>query len=167
MDDFRPAIALNVYIEPYFRKEILQKTFDNLDILPADLRRDLLTQVKDHVKISGFRNPMVAPRMLLVRGAESVFEKDTVFSLICLKCWQSFYSQWHEQLKNSLTGLGFSISEPALSGYPDAMNTFLEGWPEGIDFDSLYDQIFAKNEGFSLSKDETALLSVLLTGYLP
>ncbi len=167
MDDFRPAIALNVFIEPYFRKEILQKIFEHLDILPADLRRDLVTQVKDHVKISGFRNPMVAPRALLVRYAESVFEKDPWFSLICFKCWQSLYSQWHDELKENLTGLGFSISEPASSGYPDAMNTFLEGWPEGIDFDPLYDQISAKIEGFSLSKDETALLSVLLTGYLP
>lgn len=167
MEDFRPAIALNVFIEPYFRKEILQKVFENLDDLPVDLRRDLILQVKEHVKISGFRNPMVAPRALLVRSAESIFEKDTWFNLTCLKCWQSLFSRWQEGLKNQLTERGFSISEPASSRYPDAMNTFLEGWPEGIDFDTLYEQISEKTEGFSLSKDETILLSVLLTGYLP
>ncbi len=167
MDDFRPAIALNVFIEPYFSREILQKIFEHLDALPSELRRELVTEIKDQVRISGFRNPMVAPRALLVRDAEPVFEKDTKFSLICLKCWHSLYSQWHDDLKKNLTELGFSISEPASSGYPDPTNAFLEGWPEGIDFDTLFEKISAQVEGFSLSKDETALLSVLLTGYLP
>ena len=166
MDDFRPAIALNVFIEPYFRKEILQKIFEHLDALPSEQRRELVTEIKDQVRISGFRNPMIAPRALLVRDAEPVFEKDAKFNLICLKCWQSLYSQWHDVLKKKLIELGFSISEPASSGYPDPMNTFLEGWPEGIDFDTLFDKITAQVKDYPLTKDETALLSVLLTGYL-
>ena len=166
MDEFRPAIALNVFIEPYFRKEILQKIFDHIDDLPADLRRELISEVKEQVRISGFRNPIVAPRALLIRDAESVFEKDTRFSLICLKCWQSLYSEWHDVLKKNLVEQGVSISEPASSGYPDPMNTFLEGWPEGFDFDSLFEKISTQVKGYTLSKDETALLSVLLTGYL-
>lgn len=166
MEDLRPAIALNVFIEPYFRKEILQKIFDNIDALPAELRRELIAEVKEKVRISGFRNAMAAPRALLIRDAESVFEKDTRFSLTALKNWQSLYSQWHEDIKNKLAALGFSISEQAAAGYPDAVNTFLEGWPEGIDFDTLYEKITTQAEKFPLSKDETALLSVLLTGYL-
>jgi len=162
MVDLVPAIALNVFIEPYFRKEILQKLFENLDKLPDEIRRELVKQVKEQVRISGFRNPMIAPRTLLIRDAETVFEKDAKFSLICLKGWQSLYSEW-----KNLGDLGFSISESAASGYPDPMNTFLEGWPEGMDFDTLYEKITAQVEGFPLNKDETALLSVLLTGYLP
>lgn len=167
MVDLVPAIALNVFIEPYFRKEILQKLFENLDKLPDEIRRELVKQVKEQVRISGFRNPMIAPRTLLIRDAETVFEKDAKFSLICLKGWQSLYSEWHDILEKNLGDLGFSISESAASGYPDPMNTFLEGWPEGMDFDTLYEKITAQVEGFPLSKDETALLSVLLTGYLP
>ena len=166
MEDLRPALALNVFIEPYFRKEIFQKIFENIDSLPADLRRELIAEVKEKVRISGFRNSMAAPRALLVRDAETVFEKDTRFSLISLKSWMSLYSQWHDELKQNLTGLGFSISEQAAAGYPDPINTFLEGWPEGIDFDTLFEKITAQIENFPLSKDETALLSVLLTGYL-
>jgi hypothetical protein len=167
MEEFRPAIALNVFIEPYFGKEILQKIFENLGELPADLRRELVAEVKEQVRISGFRNPMVAPRVLLIRNAESVFETDSKFSLICLKCWQYFYAQWHEMLKKNLVDLKFSISEQASKEYPDPMNTFLEGWPEGVDFDSLFEKITTQEKDFPLSKDETALLSVLLTGYLP
>ncbi len=166
MEDLKPAVALNVFIEPYFRKEIVQKIFENIDSLPADLRRELIAEVKEKVRISGFRNSMAAPRALLVRDAETVFEKDTRFSLISLKSWMSLYSQWHDELKQNLTGLGFSISEQAAAGYPDPINTFLEGWPEGIDFDTLFEKITAQIENFPLSKDETALLSVLLTGYL-
>lgn len=166
MEDLKPAVALNVFIEPYFRKEIVQKIFENIDSLPADLRRELIAEVKEKVRISGFRNSMAAPRVLLVRDAETVFEKDTRFSLISLKSWMSLYSQWHDELKQNLTGLGFSISEQAAAGYPDPINTFLEGWPEGIDFDTLFEKITAQIENFPLSKDETALLSVLLTGYL-
>lgn len=167
MDEFRPAIALNVFIEPYFRKEILQKVFENLGDLPADLRRELIAEVKEQVRISGFRNSMVAPRALLIRDAESVFETDSKFVLICLKSWQSLYSQWHDMLKKNLVELEFSISEQTSKEYPDPLNTFLEGWPEGIDFDTLFEKIAAKEKDFPLSKDETALLSVLLTGYLP
>ena len=166
MEDLRPALALNVFIEPYFRKEIFQKIFENIDSLPADLRRELIAEVKEKVRISGFRNSMAAPRALLIREAEAVFEKDTWFSLISLKSWQSQYSQWHDELKKILVDLGFSISEQAASGYPDSLNTFLEGWPEGIDFDTLFEKITTQVEKFPLSKDETALLSVLLTGYL-
>lgn len=166
MEDLKPAVALNVFIEPYFQKEIVQKIFENIDSLPADLRRELIAEVKEKVRISGFRNSMAAPRVLLVRDAETVFEKDTRFSLISLKSWMSLYSQWHDELKQNLTGLGFSISEQAAAGYPDPINTFLEGWPEGIDFDTLFEKITAQIENFPLSKDETALLSVLLTGYL-
>ena len=166
MEDLKPAIALNVFIEPYFRKEILQKIFENLDSIPSELRREFIAEVKDKVRISGFRNAMAAPRALLVRDAETVFEKDTRFSLASLKSWQSLYSKWTKELENILTGLGFSISEQAAAGYPDAINTFLEGWPEGIDFDSLFEKITAQTEKFPLSKDETALLSILLTGYL-
>lgn len=167
MDDFRPAIALNVFIEPYFRKEILEKVFENLDVIPADLRRELVAEVKDQVRISGFRNPMVAPRALLIRDAESAFEKDSKFALISLKCWQSRYSQWHNDLNKNLIDLGFSVSDQISAGYPDPMNTFLEGWPEGIDFETLFEKITARVKYFPLGKDETALLSVLLTGYLP
>ena len=166
MEDLRPAIALNVFIEPYFRKEILQKIFDNIDSLPAELRREFIAEVKEKVKISGFRNSMAAPRALLIRDAETVFEKDTRFSLITFKNWQSLFSQWHEEVLKKLVSLGFSISDQAAAGYPDAVNTFLEGWPEGIDFDNLYEKITAQIEKFPLNKDETALLSVLLTGYL-
>ena len=87
-------------------------------------------------------------------------------SLISLKSWQSLYSKWHEELKKILVDLGFSISEQAVADYPDSVNTFLEGWPEGIDFDTLYEKITTQIEKFPLSKDETALLGVLLTGYL-
>ncbi len=166
MEELRPALALNVFIEPYFRKEILEKVFENLNTLPAELRRELVADVKEKVRISGFRNTMAAPRALLIRNAETVFEKDTRFSLVSLKCWQSLYTQWNEELKLQLKGLGFSISEQAAAGYPDAINTFLEGWPEGIDFDTLFEEITALVKNLPLSKDEIALLSILITGYL-
>lgn len=166
MEELRPALALNVFIEPYFRKEILEKVFENLNTLPAELRRELVADVKEKVRISGFRNTLAAPRALLIRNAETVFEKDTRFSLVSLKCWQSLYTQWNEELKLQLKGLGFSISEQAAAGYPDAINTFLEGWPEGIDFDTLFEKITALVKNLPLSKDEIALLSILITGYL-
>jgi len=167
MEGLKPAIALNVFIEPYFRKEILQKVFENLNTLPAELRQELGAEVKEKVRISGFRNSMVAPRSLLVRDAEAVFEKDTKFNLICLKSWESLYLIWHDNLRESLISLGFTISDQAASGYPDPMNTFQEGWPEDIDFDIIFEKITTLVEKYPLSKDETILLSVLLTGCLP
>ena len=167
MEELKPAIALNVFVEPYFRSEILQKVFDNLGELPAELRREAISEVKDKVRISGFRNAMVAPRSLLVRDAESMFEKDTKFTLIILKCWNSLYSQWHETLRKALINLGFAVSESASQNYPDPMNAFLEGWPEGLDFETLYEKLTDQIKDFPLNKDETALLSILLTGYLP
>ncbi len=167
MDDLKPAIALNVFIEPYFRKEILHKVFDNLGELPAEIRRELVSEVKDKVRISGFRNPMVAPRALLIRDAETVFEKDTNFSLICLKSWSSLYSKWHESVTRALNELGFTVSEAASLNYPDSLNAFFEGWPEGLDFDTLDEKIKAQYHDIQLTKDETALLSILLTGFLP
>lgn len=167
MDDLKPAVALNIYIEPYFRKEILHRIFEHIGELPSENRRKLIADVKERVRISGFRNPMVAPRALLVRDSETAFEKDTQFCLTCLKCWESLYANWKDSLTKILVDLGFSISEAASQDYPDALNTFLVGWPEGLHFDTLNEKILAQSKDLPLSKDEIALLSVLLTGYMP
>ncbi len=54
---YKPMIGPNVYLEPKFRKELIEKVYANIPELSDDIRRDLLTMTKELVKIAGFSKP--------------------------------------------------------------------------------------------------------------
>lgn len=162
-DQYRPMNALNVYMEPYFRKDILEKVFNNLNDLPGELRKDFLGMIKSDLKISGFRNPMAAPRALLLRESAALFENDSNFVKATLAAWAILFKDKHKKITDLAARLGITTTEQA-DGYPDPENAFLEGWPDGMTYSRLFAEL---GEDDLLSDDETSLLTILLTGHLP
>ena len=166
MDEYRPMVALNVYLEPYFRKDILHKILDNLSKIPEDQRKKFLEAGKQHLRISGFRNPMAAPEGLLVRNAEPLMEKNSRFLSVVLETWAANFTDSFGMLKADLKQLGFSQVD-AESNYEDPENAFLEGWPEGLTYTSLEKSVRELSPEITLTRDELCLLTIWLTGYLP
>jgi len=162
---YKPMIGLNVYLEPKFRKELIEKVYANIPELSDDIRRDLLTMTKELVKIAGFRNPMSAPLSLRVRAAEEKFEKDSRFTKQILTSWADLHRNVQAMAMENLKSLGFEVSEKA-PFYEDPENAFSVGWPKNIDYNKVHEALSNDTEN-KLTIDENALLAIWLTGYLP
>ncbi len=62
MSDLKPLHIINVFIESWFRQEIINAVLEDFSIYPDALRRELVETLKSEVKVSGFRNPLTAPK---------------------------------------------------------------------------------------------------------
>lgn len=166
MSELRPLHVINVYIEPWFREQIILKVFEDFSLYPETLRKELVESVKNEVKVSGFRNPLTAPKRLLVREVEKIFEKDPHFVAVILRTWMKLFEEQRDDIKKTLTELNFQFSEQAPL-YPNPENAFATNWPEGVNYQTLIDAVREKSKKIDMSDDEIVLNSILLTGYLP
>lgn len=166
MENFQPMIALNVYLEPYFRQEILDKVLAQRTKLPEQAQRDLSAIFRSEIQIRGFRNPLAAPHGLLVKESEKKFEKDSRFLRVILSAWVSTLDFDPQELSAALTELGFVPSEVAAE-FEDPENALLEGWPAGLSYADLEQKVSEKVPSLKISQNELALLTIWLTGRLP
>lgn len=166
MSDLKPLHIINVYIEPWFRQEIVDTVLQDFTVYPDDLRKKLVETIKSEVKVSGFRNPLTAPKRMLAREIEKRFEKDPHFIGIIIQTWMNHYEKYADTFNKALTGLKFQTSAQA-NGYPDPMNAFENGWPEGIYYPKVIEAVRSQDEDIEMTDDQIVLYSILKTGYLP
>lgn len=166
MSELKPLHTINVFIEPWFREEIIEVIFEDFSVYPDNLRKELVETIKTEVKVSGFRNPLTAPKKLLVRETDKLFESDPRFVGVILKAWMSLFEKHDKVFDTALESLGFKISDQAGS-YPDPINAFNEGWPESVNYQKVIDTVRKEAEKLEMSDDQIALYTILKTGYLP
>ena len=162
---YKPMIGLNVYLEPQFRKELIEKVYADILKLSDDKRRDLLKISKEFLNIAGFRNPMSAPLPLRVRAAEAKFEKESRFVKQIMASWADLHRNVQAAALDNLKSLGFEVSDTAPL-YDDPENAFIIGWPDNIDYNEVHETL-SKDLENKLTNDENALLAIWLTGRLP
>jgi len=162
---YKPMVGLNVYLEPEFRRELIEKVYANIPDLSDETRRSLINISKELLKIAGFRNPMTAPLPLRVRAAEAKFEKDSRFIKQILASWADLHRNVQATAMENLKSLGFEVSDTAPL-YDDAENAFIIGWPDKVDYNQVHEALSKDTEN-NLTVDENALLTVWLTGRLP
>jgi hypothetical protein len=166
MDNLQPMIALNIYLLPGFRQEILDEVLSGLSSLPEEDRREVMSSVRENVKISGFRNPFSAPKAVLMRRMEAVFFKQSRFAKSMLKAWAAGQEPLQNPVKAVIDTLNFQPN-PQAPDYPDPENAFLTGWPEKTSYQKIADLIRAQEPSLNASTDTLALMTVWLSGCLP
>jgi len=166
MSELRPLHVINVFIESWFRQEIIENVLTDFSVYSDDVRKALVETLKTEVKVSGFRNPLTAPKRLLVREAEKLFETDPHFVKVILDAWIQLYDKHSSAFDNALKALGFKTSTAA-PNYEDPINAFDQGWPEGIDYPKVIDAIRKEDEKLDMTDDQISLYCSLRTGYLP
>lgn len=160
MEARKPMLAINYYLEPYFRKELLQDVFGKLSDLSPESRADALVAVKKTVRVSGFRNPMQAPATILNKRVEETFEKDNTLATALLLAWKELYADAASLLTPVLQELGFALNA-------EDKLTFSVGWPDEIDYKSLAEKVLTAQPAIGLDQDQIALLTILLSMQLP
>lgn len=166
MDIYRPMIALNVYLLPEFRQDILRTVVSGVSDLPEELRHAVIAAIRDEVKVSGFRNPFSAPHSVLVRRMETVFLKQSRFVKVILKAWAGLHQDIELAVSPVIRALSFQKNDQQPE-YPDPEKAFLTGWPENLTYEKLTELIRAQDPKITAGTDDLALMTVWLSGCLP
>ena len=166
MTELKPMGALNVYLTPEFRKQVLSDVLEQKDALNPETRKQLFSILKDKLKISGFRSFINAPKGLTIRAMEGLFEKDSSFISSVLVSWAELAEAKTNTVNALLESLGFKLRTTD-EAYADPDNSFSDGWPVGVTYESLFSKAIEHDKAFPLSSDELALLTIWKTGTLP
>ena len=165
MTELKPMVALNVYLTPEFRRQVLSDVLEQKDALNPETRTALFSILKDKLKVAGFRSFINAPKVLTLRAMESLFEKDSNFVASLLTSWTELIQAKTNQLDSLLESLGFTIRAEDAE-YSDPENSFMVGWPADVTYESLFVNA-NERKALQLSSDELALLTIWKTGLLP
>jgi len=166
MSELKPLHVINVFIEAWFRQEIIEKVLTDFSQYTSEVRKELAGTLKSEVKVSGFRNPLTAPKRMLVRDTEKLFETNPNVVKVILNAWTQLYDKHGPTFDKALTKLEFKTS-PLAPTYADPLNAFDQGWPEGIDYPKVIEAVRKEDDQLDMTDDQIVLYSILRTGYLP
>lgn len=166
MSEKQPLHVINVLIEPWFRQEIIEKVLEDFSLYTEESRKELAETLKSDVKVSGFRKTLTAPKRLLIREAAKHFETDPRFVRVILICWMQLFAKNDKTFETALTELGFEVPAEAPT-YSDPINALEEGWPEGLDYPKLIEQVRKADDKLDMSDDQIVFYAILRTGKLP
>lgn len=170
MDDekqvaFLPYHAINEFMLDEYRHEVVSKALKALPELPDEQRDALEKQIRQVVRVPGFRNSLKAPAQLKVRPAEKAFEKNPELVSQVIAAWAQANATLRQQVFDLLTERGWELLPI------EADRTLLPGWltvwPAGQDFEVLYEAYQAKYPDEEASKNDVSLMVVWLSGRLP
>jgi hypothetical protein len=162
---FVPFHAINQFMLPEYRHEILLKVFGHLDDLPGGRKSQLLSQFKRHVSLPGFRNSTLAPLPVKVKGAVSAFEKRPDFVGQILEAWSELNPELRQQVYDLLVDrkwemLPVDTDRSKLPG-------FLTRWPKEETYDILDAAFAEKYPDVKSHEYDIRLMIVWLSGRLP
>ena len=162
---FLPFHALNQFMRPDFRLEVVRSALTALPGLPAPFQAQLERQTKKSVQVPGFRNSGKAPLAVRIKPTAEAFEKSADMTAVVLSAWSAAHPELRQQVNDLLTGRGWEVM------LPDADRTRLPGfrtvWPKGEDFDVLNQAFVEKYPEAQVSSDEVSLMVVWLSLSLP
>ena len=162
---FLPFHALNEFMRPDYRSEVVRTALLALPGLPESQRDQVEKLTRRAVKVPGFRNSAKAPAALRVKPTAEAFEKSAGLVAAILSAWCETRTQLRAQVYDLLTERGWEILP--VEADRTKIPGFLTRWPKGEDFETLtgaYAERFPESEAGS---DDVSLMVVWLSGRLP
>ncbi len=161
---FFPFHAINEFMLPEYRQEVLQSVLENLDNLPAERRTNITTLINKHVRIGGFRTSMLAPLPLKLKEVTKTFERRADLAAQILMAWSELHLDLRQQIYDLLIErkwelLPVDVDRTKLPG-------FMITWPKAETYEVL-DAAYAEKYGKPSSENDVRLMIVWLTGRLP
>jgi hypothetical protein len=162
---FSPFHAINDFMRPDYRTEVITLVVSSLNDLPESDRKSINAQTKHLVQVPGFRNSSQAPARLRIKPTISAFEKSPQLAAAVIAAWATLHAELRQEVYDLLVSRGWELLPP------DADRTrlpgFLTTWPQDEDFEKI-DQAFSeKYPDHDVSGDDVSLMTVWLAGRLP
>jgi hypothetical protein len=161
MDDKRTAYfpfhAINEYMLPEFRLDVIGKVLRGLDSLSGPRRSALNNMIKRYISVPGFRNGSAAPLGVKIRSSVSPFERHSDFAATLLQGW----CELHPDLGARFEGvLPLEADRSKLPG-------FQTNWPKVETYEALDQAFYDANPGFEAESNDIRLMVVWLVNRLP
>jgi hypothetical protein len=169
MDDkkvqFYPFHAINEFMLPDYRREVLQQVLSDTGKLSGGQRGAINGDIKRLVKVPGFRNSSIAPLPLKIRGAESTFEHNSGFAARVLEGWSQINGDLKQQVYDLLKSRNWEILP--VEADRTKLPGFMGDWPKDETYEALnkaFSETYASSQA---SENDVRLMIVWLSGKLP
>ena len=157
--------TINEFMLPDFRQQVLTQVITNIESLPPELRSQLSAQIRQLVKVPGFRNSSQAPAVVKVRGSIQAFERSPQFAANVLSAWSELNASLRQQVYDFLVQRGWKVLP--VEADRTTVPGFLTRWPKAEQFDVLDEAFRAAPPETTSSKDDISLMVVWISTRLP
>ena len=163
--EFLPFTAINIFMRPDYKQNVIQKVFNYLSTSPDDIKYKFNRLLKKYVTISGFRNSVSAPTALKIRPYISAFEKQSELTAFTLDTWAHNNLVLVDKVYEILVSRGWELlpKETDRTKLPG----FLVTWKNGEDFEGITRVYKEKFPDEIVNEDDISLMTVWLSGRLP
>lgn len=162
---FLPFHAINNFMLPDYRLNVLSTVMSGLDRLPVSRRNSINSLLKRLLKVPGFRNGALAPLPVKVKGAVTPFERNPEVVAQVISGWVELHSELEQQVFDLLTERGWEMLPT------DADRTklpgFLSRWPKAETFEAINAAFHEKYPDLQTADNDISLMTVWLSGRLP
>ena len=162
---FLPFQAINEFMRPDYREAIIRTVLSGLPNVSDANRIALERAINTYVHIPGFRKSIKAPHEIKQKYIQESFEKLSVIAALILTAWSEIHPRLRETVYLLLTNLHWQLLP--LSVDRSKLPGFYTTWPNGQEFDSLYDSYQKQFPDDKTSKDDISLMIVWLSCRLP
>jgi hypothetical protein len=162
---FIPFHAINEFMRNDFRLKVIRTTLTHKNSLDRQFAAPIDRLTRKHVKVTGFRNSVKAPVTLKAVAMVKAFEKQPQIVAAILNAWCEINSELKTQIFNILVDRGWKLLPVDIDR--TKLPGFLTFWPEGDDYDVLFDAYKEVYPDGDASIDETSLMVIWLAGRLP
>jgi len=162
---FLPFHAINEFMRPDYRTDVVRAVLHALPDLPADQRTQIEKLTRRVVTVPGFRNSAKAPVALRVKPTADAFEKNAGLVAAILSSWSGIHPELRSQVYDLLIARGWEVlpADADRSKLPG----FLTRWPKGEDFEALNAAYVSQFPNSNTGSDDVSLMVVWLSGRLP
>jgi hypothetical protein len=163
--EFLPFNAINQFMLPDYRQNVLRQVLGSLDQLPPSQKAGLISSIKRLFTVPGFRNATNAPLSIKVKGAVAPFEKNSVFTAQVLASWSELHSDLMQQVYHLMIDRKWELLP--LDADRTKIPGFLTRWPKGETYEILNQTYAEAYPQSSASEDDVRLMVVWISGRLP
>lgn len=169
MDDkkiaFVPFNALDRFMRPDYRLNVIRTTLHELPGLPQNYRVAIDRATKKTVKVPGFRNSEKAPAAVKVIPMANAFEKSPDLVASVISAWVESHQELKLQVYDLLIKRHWEILP--IEAERTKLPGFLPYWPKGEEFEVLYQAYTEIYPQADTGMDNVSLMVVWLSGRLP
>jgi hypothetical protein len=162
---FLPFHAINEFMRPDYRVEVIRSTLTCLPDLAENFRAPIDQLTRSMVQVPGFRNSAKAPHIKRLKPTANAFEKSPDLVAAILSAWAEVHQDLRQQVYDLLLERGWELLPP--SADRTQLPGFLTTWPNGESFELLNQAFTEKYPDARLSGDDVSLMIVWLSVRLP
>ncbi len=163
--EFIPFHAINEFMRNDFRLQVIRSVLQSLPELNQETASTIDRLTRKHVKVSGFRNSSKAPATVKAVAMIKAFQKQPELVTAILQAWANSKPELEKDIYDLLSTRGWKILP--IDADRSKLPGFLTRWPDGEDYETLYEAFQESQPDNEFSIDETSLMVVFLSGRLP